>query len=51
MTVVFAADGQVNPAQGVLGGAAGNIGEMHITDADGNEVGADAAACTVRLYN
>lgn len=37
MTVVFAADGQVNPAQGVLGGAAGNIGEMHITDADGNQ--------------
>ena len=37
MTVVFAADGQVNPSKGVLGGAAGNVGHLYITDADGNE--------------
>ena len=36
MTVVFAADGQVNPARGVRGGLNGNTGEMHVIDAQGN---------------
>ncbi len=35
MTVVFAADGQVNPARGVRGGRDGNVGEMFVVDADG----------------
>ena len=35
MTVVFAADGQVNPARGVRGGGDGNIGAMHVIDRDG----------------
>lgn len=35
MTVVFAADGQVNPARGVRGGGAGNVGRMELLDADG----------------
>lgn len=38
MTVVFAADGQVNPARGVRGGGDGNIGAMHVISADGGEV-------------
>ncbi len=37
MTVVFAADAQVNPARGVRGGRDGNVGEMHILDAQGNK--------------
>ncbi len=36
MTVVFAADAQVNPARGVRGGHDGNVGEMHILDEQGN---------------
>lgn len=35
MTVVFAADGQVNPARGVRGGGDGNCGKMLIVDAEG----------------
>ena len=35
MTVVFAADGQVNPARGVRGGGDGNVGSMRIIDAAG----------------
>ena len=35
MTVVFAADGQVNPARGVRGGGDGNVGSMCIVDAAG----------------
>jgi len=38
MTVVFAADGQVNPARGVRGGGDGNIGAMHVIDQDGGQV-------------
>jgi N-methylhydantoinase B len=38
MTVVFAADGQVNPARGVRGGGDGNIGAMHVIDRDGQRV-------------
>ena len=37
MTVVFAADAQVNPAKGVRGGQDGNPGEMHVIDPLGNE--------------
>ena len=37
MTVVFAADAQVNPARGVRGGLDGNKGEMHLIDKDGKE--------------
>ena len=36
MTVVFAADGQVNPARGVRGGGAGNVGRMELLDTDGS---------------
>ena len=36
MTVVFAADGQVNPARGVRGGGSGNVGEMQVVDENGN---------------
>ena len=36
MTVVFAADGQVNPARGVRGGGDGNSGELHVIDHDGS---------------
>ncbi|MGR8949203.1 MAG: hydantoinase B/oxoprolinase family protein [Gammaproteobacteria bacterium] len=36
MTVVFAADGQQNPARGVLGGGNGNTGELNVIDANGN---------------
>ena len=36
MTVVFAADGQVNPARGVRGGLSGNTGEMHVVEEQGN---------------
>jgi len=36
MTVVFAADGQVNPARGVRGGGSGNVGEMEVVDENGN---------------
>lgn len=36
MTVVFAADGQVNPARGVRGGGDGNVGEMRVVAADGS---------------
>lgn len=36
MTVVFAADGQVNPARGVRGGGNGNVGEMHVLNVDGS---------------
>lgn len=35
MTVVFAADGQVNPARGVLGGGDGNLGELSVIDKNG----------------
>ena len=35
MTVVFAADGQQNPARGVLGGRDGNKGELNIIDKNG----------------
>lgn len=35
MTVVFAADGQVNPARGVRGGGDGNTGAMHVIAPDG----------------
>ena len=35
MTVVFAADGQVNPARGVRGGGAGNVGRMELIDEAG----------------
>lgn len=35
MTVVFAADGQVNPARGVRGGSDGNTGAMHVIAPDG----------------
>ncbi len=35
MTVVFAADGQQNPARGVLGGSNGNTGELNVIDKDG----------------
>ena len=37
MTVVFAADAQVNPARGVRGGLDGNVGEMHVVDEYGNK--------------
>ncbi len=36
MTVVFAADGQVNPPRGVRGGGDGNAGEMLVIDEHGN---------------
>jgi N-methylhydantoinase B len=35
MTVVFAADGQRNPARGVRGGGDGNVGFMRVVDGDG----------------
>ncbi|MEM7541870.1 MAG: hydantoinase B/oxoprolinase family protein [Pseudomonadota bacterium] len=35
MTVVFAADGQVNPARGVRGGKDGNRGKMEIVNVEG----------------
>ena len=35
MTVVFAADGQVNPARGVRGGGQGNVGRMELIDEAG----------------
>ena len=35
MTVVFAADGQQNPARGVLGGGDGNTGELNVIGTDG----------------
>lgn len=35
MTVVFAADGQRNPARGVRGGAPGNVGRMDLIDEQG----------------
>ncbi|MGE0862090.1 MAG: hydantoinase B/oxoprolinase family protein [Gammaproteobacteria bacterium] len=35
MVVVFAADGQVNPARGVRGGGDGNVGEMFVIGQDG----------------
>lgn len=35
MTVVFAADGQQNPARGVLGGGDGNKGELNVIDKNG----------------
>lgn len=38
MTVVFAADGQVNPARGVRGGGDGNVGEMSVINVDGSVV-------------
>jgi N-methylhydantoinase B len=37
MTVVFAADAQVNPARGVRGGGDGNVGAMHVVDENGNK--------------
>ncbi|MEM7465649.1 MAG: hydantoinase B/oxoprolinase family protein [Pseudomonadota bacterium] len=37
MTVVFAADGQENPARGVLGGSNGNRGELTVHHGDGSE--------------
>tara|TARA_B100000029_G_C16926126_1_gene723192 strand:- start:166 stop:531 length:366 start_codon:yes stop_codon:yes gene_type:complete len=37
MTVVFAADAQVNPARGVRGGLDGNKGEMYLIDENGKE--------------
>jgi N-methylhydantoinase B len=36
VTVVFAADGQVNSARGVRGGGDGNVGLMQVIDAAGN---------------
>ncbi|MEQ8232767.1 MAG: hydantoinase B/oxoprolinase family protein, partial [Gammaproteobacteria bacterium] len=36
MTVVFAADGQTNPARGVRGGGDGNVGAMRVVAADGS---------------
>lgn len=36
MTVVFAADGQVNPAKGVRGGTDGNAGRMEVIDMEGH---------------
>ena len=36
MTVVFAADGQQNPARGVLGGGDGNKGELNVIDNKGD---------------
>ena len=38
MTVVFAADGQVNPARGVRGGGDGNVGIMQVIDREGGKV-------------
>lgn len=35
MTVVFAADGQRNPARGVRGGGDGNVGRIELIDSDG----------------
>lgn len=35
LVVVFAADGQVNPARGVRGGGDGNVGEMFVIGRDG----------------
>ena len=37
MTVIFAADAQVNPPRGVRGGRDGNTGEMFVTDLEGNK--------------
>ena len=37
MTVVFAADGQRNPARGVRGGTDGNVGRMDLIDEHGRE--------------
>lgn len=37
MTVVFAADAQVNPARGVRGGHDGNRGEMFVIDENGRQ--------------
>ncbi|MCB1745599.1 MAG: hydantoinase B/oxoprolinase family protein [Gammaproteobacteria bacterium] len=36
MTVVFAADGQANPARGVRGGGDGNVGAMFVVGHDGS---------------
>ena len=36
MTVIFASDGQVNPARGVLGGGDGNKGELNVIDNAGH---------------
>ncbi|MFT4583304.1 MAG: N-methylhydantoinase B [Gammaproteobacteria bacterium] len=47
MTVVFAADGQVNPARGVRGGRSGNTGEMHVIDAEGNATRAPSVGAIV----
>ena len=47
MTVVFAADAQVNPAKGVRGGKDGNRGEMHVIDSDGNATQAPSVGMVV----
>ena len=47
MTVVFAADAQVNPAKGVRGGQDGNRGEMHVIDSLGNETQAPSVGVLV----
>ena len=47
MTVVFAADAQVNPAKGVRGGKDGNRGEMHVIDSDGNATQAPSVGVVV----
>ncbi len=47
MTVVFAADAQVNPAKGVRGGKEGNRGEMHVIDSDGNATQAPSVGVVV----